>query len=272
MHPLIPPLALALALVAAPGVRADAHVDVLLVHAPGASQFTTGTYDFNNPADPIVSDARVFSGAFGEAGQPDFTDDPGFTAPSGSLPTNMLVGFDIADAVRLWDGSGFDAISPSTITCERFTSFVTSPPGANQVAPGFWLDTTGSSGGIHVHMSYYIDPPASPGIYLLTLRVRTNHPSIGNPEPIFLVFDNSNPGGDAEVDAAIDYLESLIAPPPACTGDVNGDGRTNVADFNILASHFATPVPPHTNGDLTGDGFVNVADFNLLATDFGCLP
>jgi len=59
--------------------------------------------------------------------------------------------------------------------------------------------------------------------------------------------------------------------PSACPGDVNGDGKTNVADFNILASHFAQAVPPNTNGDLTGDGFVNVADFNILAGDFGCL-
>jgi len=60
------------------------------------------------------------------------------------------------------------------------------------------------------------------------------------------------------------------ASPPACTGDVNGDGDTNVSDFNILASHFGQPVAPNTNGDLTGDGVVNVADFNILAGDFGC--
>jgi len=249
----------------------DPHVDVLIVLPNGATQFTTGSYDFNNPSDPIVAGVRVFKGAFGEAGQPDFTDDPGYAAPSGSLPHNMLVGFDIAGAVRIWDGADFDAISPSTITCERFASSVTSPPGAGQTVPGFWLDTTGSSGGIHVHPSYYLDPPLTAGIYLLTVQLRTNSGSIANPPPIFIVFDNNNPGGESAHEAAVAYVESTLA-PPACPGDITGDGRTNVADFNILASNFASPVPPHTNGDLTGDGFVNVADFNLLAGDFGCLP
>jgi len=71
------------------------------------------------------------------------------------------------------------------------------------------------------------------------------------------------------------FVVSLIPCPDApshCPGDVNGDGKTNVADFNILASNFASAVDPFTHGDLTGNGFVNVADFNILAGDFACLP
>ncbi len=62
----------------------------------------------------------------------------------------------------------------------------------------------------------------------------------------------------------------LAAPGPACAGDITGDGLTNSADFNILASNFGATVTPFTNGDLTGDGIVNSADFNILAGDFGC--
>ncbi len=57
---------------------------------------------------------------------------------------------------------------------------------------------------------------------------------------------------------------------PACVGDITGDGLTNSADFNVLASNFGATVTPNTNGDLTGDGIVNSADFNILAGDFGC--
>jgi len=61
------------------------------------------------------------------------------------------------------------------------------------------------------------------------------------------------------------------APAPGCAGDINGDGATNVADFNILASNFGDgPGATHADGDLTGDGFVNVGDFNSVAGDFGC--
>jgi len=58
--------------------------------------------------------------------------------------------------------------------------------------------------------------------------------------------------------------------PVVCAGDVTGDGLTNSADFNILASFFGQFVAPSTSGDLTGDGLVNSADFNVLAGDFGC--
>ncbi len=68
-------------------------------------------------------------------------------------------------------------------------------------------------------------------------------------------------------------LNELAAPPPnICVGDITGEGSTNSADFNILASNFGASVTPNTNGDLTGDGIVNSADFNVLAGDFGCVP
>jgi len=79
---------------------------------------------------------------------------------------------------------------------------------------------------------------------------------------------NNNGNIDASEYVLLDL--SIFAPPTECDGDVNGDGDTNVADFNILASHFGQTVAPNTSGDLTGDGQVNVADFNILAGDFGC--
>jgi len=67
------------------------------------------------------------------------------------------------------------------------------------------------------------------------------------------------------------YIVFGHAPSP-CAGDISGDGLTNSADFNMLASHFGEAVLPYTNGDLTGDGLVNSADFDILAGDFGCGP
>jgi len=63
---------------------------------------------------------------------------------------------------------------------------------------------------------------------------------------------------------------SFTVVPPPCPGDITGDGSTNVADFNVLASHFGQGVIPFTDGDLNGDGLVTVADFNILASNFGC--
>ena len=243
------------------------HGDILLHLPPGADRFATGAFDVD--ADQILAvDQRVFESAFGELGA-GATDEPGLVAIAGSLPTSMLIGFDIADAVRIWNGADFDTVSPSTITCERLAAFATSPTTAGQTTPGFWLDTTGATGGIHVHIDFYLDAPITPGVYLLMLQLRTSHPTIANPEPLYIVFDNDNPAGEAEVDAAVDYVNNLIA-PPACAGDVNGDGFTNAADFTILAGNFGSNVPPNTGGDLNGDGIVNAADFVILAGDFGC--
>ena len=71
--------------------------------------------------------------------------------------------------------------------------------------------------------------------------------------------------------ATIGHVQVFFgAPPPACAGDINGDGFTNAADFTILAGNFGSAVTPNTDGDLNGDGVVNAADFVILAGDFGC--
>ncbi len=64
-----------------------------------------------------------------------------------------------------------------------------------------------------------------------------------------------------------------FTPLSDCAGDVTGDGLTNSADFNVIATNFGTgPGQSRAAGDLSGDGFVNSADFNILAGDFGCAP
>ncbi len=88
-------------------------------------------------------------------------------------------------------------------------------------------------------------------------------------------FIAADAGTGSLVEAAIDdvsvAVRSCVIAPPACVGDITGDGITNSADFNVLASNFGTLVgATHATGDLTGDGAVNSADFNVLAGDFGC--
>lgn len=60
-------------------------------------------------------------------------------------------------------------------------------------------------------------------------------------------------------------------PSSHCTADINGDSRTSVSDFVILAGHFGTNAgaQPGT-GDLTGDCRVDSLDFAVFAGNFGC--
>ena len=68
------------------------------------------------------------------------------------------------------------------------------------------------------------------------------------------------------------FPASVQVPPPACVGDIDNDGDTDVFDFGVLAGHFTMAVEPCTNGDLDRDGDVDIFDFAILAPDFQCVP
>lgn len=67
-------------------------------------------------------------------------------------------------------------------------------------------------------------------------------------------------------------IRGLVAStPPACPGDVTGDGQTDVSDFFALGGNFGTTSgATRADGDLDGDGAVDVSDFFILGGDFGC--
>jgi len=89
-------------------------------------------------------------------------------------------------------------------------------------------------------------------------------------------FEASDVGLGSVVEAAVDdiritgwWCEETQTPVP-CAGDVNGDGKVNVADFNLLATNFGMIAGASmSQGDVTADGMVNVADFNVVAANFG---
>jgi hypothetical protein len=60
---------------------------------------------------------------------------------------------------------------------------------------------------------------------------------------------------------------------PACPGDIDGDGDTDVFDFADLTAAFGTSLGDpgyNPDADLTGDDTVDVFDFGELTSDFGC--
>lgn len=63
---------------------------------------------------------------------------------------------------------------------------------------------------------------------------------------------------------------ALVVPPPACTGDANGDGDANAADLSILLSQFGTSVAAGSGADFNSDGVVDAADLSIMLSWFGC--
>jgi len=109
----------------------------------------------------------------------------------------------------------------------------------------------------------------------LTWTLRTLATTLDRPEHVEI--------GDVTNDGAADIVAGWIGtrkvsvhasdaePPLDCAGDANGDGVTDVFDFNLVTGNFGTSSgATREDGDLTGDGSVNVFDFNAVTGDFGC--
>jgi hypothetical protein len=56
--------------------------------------------------------------------------------------------------------------------------------------------------------------------------------------------------------------------PTGIAGDVNGDGRVDVADLNIVGINWQMGDKTRAEGDVTGDGLVNVADLNIVGINW----
>ena len=72
--------------------------------------------------------------------------------------------------------------------------------------------------------------------------------------------------------AGLNYSSYVFRfPPPPCSGDLDGNGTTDVLDFAIFGANFgATGLIPNTGGDFDGDGDVDIFDFGIFLGDFGC--
>lgn len=81
--------------------------------------------------------------------------------------------------------------------------------------------------------------------------------------------DNTS-SADARTEVSMVSLADGAKAGPACAGDIDWNGATDVFDFAAFANHFGQSVAPGTNGDMDSSGFVDVLDFSIFASDFGC--
>ncbi len=181
----------------------------------------------------------------------------------------------------VWNGTSYDETNlgvlpgtPQTFIARAFATSVTEDGamvvginrfrdnGPGSIQTGFvWTQETGIRDVIDVMADEGVTVP--PDYMVVAIRVSPDGSAIG------LMIWNL-----AETQFT-DYKSFVFrfTPLSDCAGDVTGDGLTNSADFNVVATNFGTgPGQSRANGDLSGDGWVNSADFNILAGDFGCGP
>jgi hypothetical protein len=57
--------------------------------------------------------------------------------------------------------------------------------------------------------------------------------------------------------------------PPACAGDLDGNGAVNTADLTAFLARFGAPAGPGDPADLNADGAVNTSDLIVFLAAFG---
>ncbi len=136
--------------------------------------------------------------------------------------------------VALFNAAGIDTLGYALSASAGFSA----PAGPFTDAPG---------GPLNSH-SVSMDT-SSVGIKTGTLTIASNDPD----NPVLVV----NLSGE------------VIAPPPACPADINGDHAVNTADLLILLGSFGQAVTPGTSGDIDSNGVVNTSDLLILLGAFG---
>ncbi len=254
------PAAACLALVSAVA-SGQAHRDIHLYVEGGALK--TGAFDFD-AGGVFIPDLRSYPGSFGEVANG--TNDPGFTASTGTFPPGTLISFNILDALRRWDGSDFDLIPAERLFVSLGANNRQTPTTADTIVSGFNITAAAGDGSIHQHINLFLTSPFSTGIYLFKFEMKAA--SISDPAlPIYIVFRQGT--DTAAHAAAIQYVEEVLLAPPACTGDANGDGEVNFADVTSAVVNFGATGASGITGDADGSGVVDFADITFVLTHWG---
>lgn len=262
-----------------------------------------------NPVYLTTTPHRIFPYSFGNFNfDLDFDQDPGIHAlssnsaytPSG-LPVGSWMSFDVLSGLQYWNGSSsnpnnvsfgaapggetiqlsFDA-SPSQVTSVTIGTTGPSQP------DGFVIDSVGTGGAMHDHLSAEIQAgpsegsPAS-GVYLFEMRLNllqsdriTPYPGVAPSLPFFVMYSNNIfTIPSANYLAAQTWVTNNLVP----FGDFNRDGQVNAADIpameNALTNLSAYQTANNlTNfdllafGDMNSDGKFNNADLQALLNLF----
>lgn len=205
-----------------------------------------------------------------------WTDEPGFDSHSGTFPAGSSIGFNILDALKKWNGNGFDVLDPNTeetltVSFLLGSTFVMCKTGAGFVS-GFDVPVA-TDGSWHKHLGYTLngkgDNDPNNGIYLLELELchTSNEPNIAYSNPFWIVFNLGM--SEEDHNNAIHWVDTYLAQLP----DLEQDGIVDFKDFAILASQWLNTNCDCRNNwcnraDFTEDGRVDFQDLVKIASNW----
>lgn len=214
---------------------------------------------------------RVFTASFGDTGVPNFTQNPGFDAASGTFPATARIGFDFRAPLRRWTGSGFAATDPQDpLLGERLRgSFISlsATTGAGPVA-GFSLAVQGD-GGWHRHISWTLQPAAGSsvpvaGVYLIELSLWCTDAAVEDSDPFWVVM--SAGASAADIELAEQWVRDSIG--HSCPADLDDSGSIDGIDLASLLANWGGV----GQGDISGDGTVDGVDLAAVLAAWGPCP
>ena len=228
----------------------------------GGSQWFLGKRVFvgefpDDPSNPGSNDWATNNpgyGAFG-TGSPNLP--PGSAPPPGNTELFWdfmpMINNGVAQNVFYWNGKrsdgqygtipsdvNFGPLPGANYTLSEFdkTSAKFSADGTNSIKAGGDIGQTGPDGSLHFHRYFFLedndgDSGTSPpdGIYLIAERFRMN--GVLNSDPVFIVFDTSNPALPISVldDAAVPWVTQHVNMLTGVPGDFNRSGTVDAADY-----------------------------------------
>ena len=201
-----------------------------------------GDFELKAEFDAIIVAPRVFPSEL-EKDQFFSADEPGFDSEPGTFPVGASVGFNMLDALKRWNGHGFDPLAPTT----QETMIVSYLQQIRETGSGFvsgFEIPVAADGSWHRHLIFTLNGPGTndpgEGIYLLELGLYSTSPSVGESYPVYIVF---NVADEPEHEPTLEWVRENLA-PPVCVqkpiGDLNDDCKVDLQDFALFADSWLT--------------------------------
>jgi len=212
-------------------------VVLLFCVAAQAEHAHKGDFELKIEFDSIIVEPRVLPAEFLKE---EFfsTDEPGFDSEPGIFPADTAVGFNILDALKRWDGNGFEPLLRATDETVIISFLQRLRQTGSGFVAGFDLPAA-NDGSWHRHFSFTLSAPGSDaphrGIYLLQLELYSTSSNVKGSYPIYIVF---NLDDEPTHDLALEWVHENLAGPVCMrrlAADVNGDCTVDFQDFALFA-------------------------------------